>query len=246
MLRSVCISSRGGSALFSTDFEGSGKNAHSVSGLLTALTDISKRAVGAPVSYIVMKSLAITIVQADDTGIKVILFHDASYYRVLAHRIATEIMKAFTDKFPPSSYNTSDSSIFKHFNSSLGPAIRSASSYILHSLISRSRGAIQFAVVFSDGDAIFTYPSNANSLSVAANLQGLQFSFQEIADITNDQPFEITIEGQQVVTHVVLFGTTTVVLQIRADYHSKDVVNDVAETVDMLKLCFQTSEGLMA
>ena len=246
MLRSVCISSRGGFVLFSTDFEGSGKNIHSVSGLLTALTDISKRSVGSPVSYIVMNSLAITIVQSDDTGIKVILFHDASYYRILAHRIATEIMTAFTDKFPPTSYNTNDSSSFKHFNSSLGPAIRSASSFILHSLIERSRGAIQFAVVFSDGDAIFTFPSNANSLSVEANLQGLQFSFQEIADITNDQPFEITIEGGQVITHVVLFGTTTVVLQIRADFHSPPIVNDVTETLDMLKLCFQTSEGLMA
>ena len=246
MLRSICISSRGGFVLFSTDFEGSGKNVHSVSGLLTALTDISKRSVGSPVSYIVMKNLAITIVQAEDTGIKVILFHDASYYRVLAHRIATEILKAFTDKFPPSTYNITDSSMFKHFNSSLGPAIRSASSFILHSLIERLRGAIQFAVVFSDGDSIFTYPSNANTLTVAANLQGLQFSFQEIAGITNDLPNEITIEGEQVVTHIVLFGTTTVFLSIRADLHSNSVVTEVTETLDMLKLCFQTSEGLMA
>ena len=246
MLRSVCISSKGGFVLFSADFEGSGKNVHSVSGLLTALTDISKRSVGSPVCYIVMKKLAITIVQSEDTGIKVILFHDASYYRILAHRIATEIMKTFTEKFPPSTYNATDSSIFRHFNSSLGPAIRSASSFLLQSLIEKLRGAMQFAVVFSDGDAIFTFPSNANSLSVAANLQGLQFSFQEIADITNDQPYELVIEGEQVVTHVVLFGTTTVVLQIRAYYNSPAVVSEVAETIDMLKLCFQTSEGLMA
>lgn len=246
MLRSVCISSRGGFALFSADFEGNGKSVHSISGLLTALTDISKRSVGSPVSYIKMSSVAITIVQSEETGIKVILFHDASYYRVLAHRVATEIMKAFTEKFPPSMYNSTDSSNFKHFNSCLGPAIRSSSSFLLHSLIERLRGAIQFSVVFSDGDAIFTYPSNANSLSVAASLQALQFSVQEIADITNDQPHELTIEGAQVITHVVLFGTTTVILQIRADYHSAQIDSEVSETLDMLKLCFMTSEGLMA
>ena len=58
--------------------------------------------------------------------------------------------------------------------------------------------------------------------------------------------YEITIEGEQVVTHIVLFGTTTVFLSIRADLHSSSVVTEVTETLDMLKLCFQTSEGLMA
>lgn len=246
MLRSVCISSRGGFVLFSADFEGNGKNIHSISGLLTALTDISKRSVGCPVSYVLMKNLAITIVQSEETGIKVILFHDAAYFRVLAHRIATEIMKAFTERFPPSTYNGNDSSIFRHFNSSLGPAIRNASFFILHSLIERLRGAIQFAVVLIDGDAAFTYPSNANSLSVAANSQALQFSLSEIAGITDDQPYELIIEGVQIFTHVVLFGTAVVFLQIRADYHSTKVVADLTETLDMLRLCFQTSEGLMA
>lgn len=246
MLNTVTISAKGGFVLFSADLVGNSKNAISVSGLLTALLDVSTRGVGSPVSYIAMKNVAITIVQSEETGIKVILFHDAKYYRVLAHRIATEILKSFLERFPPNSFNTNDSSMFRRFNAALGPIIRSASSYLLHSLIERLHGAIQFSVVFSDGDAIFTYPSNADSLSVAANLQALQFSLQEIADLTSDSPYELVVEGGQVFTHVVLFGSTTVVLQVRADYHSPSAVAEISETVDMLRLCFQTSEGLMA
>jgi len=246
MLRSVFISTKGGFVLFSADFEGNQKNVHSLSGLFTALSTISVRSVGAPVSFIMMKKLAITIVQSDEYNIKVILFHDSEYYRELAKCIASEILRTFCERFPSNTYNTSDNSVFRHFNSALGPAIRSASSILLHSLIDRLRGAVQFSVVFSDGDSIFTYPSNADSLSVAANLQALQFSLQEIANITSDIPDELVIEGGQVFSHVALFGTTTVVLQIRADFHSHTVVDEVTETLNMLRLCFQTAEGLMA
>ena len=246
MLRSISISNRSGFVLFSADFEGSSKHVHSISGLFTALNDISKRSIGAPVSFIMMNKLAITVVYSEETGIKVILFHDSEYYRILAHCIAQEILRTFLEKFSPTTFNVSNNSTFKHFNSALGPAIRNSSSILLLSLIDRLRGAVQFSVVFSNGDSIFTYPSNANSLSVAANLQALQFSLQEMANLTSDTPDELIIEAGQVFSHVILFGTTTVVLQIRADFHSSTVISEVTETLNMLRLCFQTAEGLMA
>lgn len=246
MLRSICISSRGGFVLFSADFEGSGRNVNGVSGLITALTDISKRSVGFPVSYVLMKNLAITTVMSEETGIKVILFHDSSYFRTLAHQIASEIMKAFIEKFPPHTYNANDNSIFRHFSSSLGPSIRNASFAILHSLIERLRSAIPFAVILIDGDAAFTYPSNADSLSVASKSQPLQIHFGDIASLTSDTPYELIIEGVHLYTHIVMFGTVVVFIHVRADYHSPKVVADLSETLDMLRLCFHTSEGLMA
>ncbi|KAH0790068.1 hypothetical protein GPJ56_005963 [Histomonas meleagridis] len=245
-LKSICITAKSGIVIFSADFEGGSRNLRSFGGLITAMNDLSSRSVGAPVSYMVMSTIAITIVQSEETGIKVFIFHDATFYRSLAHCIATQILRAFLERFNPETLNLTDSSNFRRFNSGLGPAIRSASNIILLNLIDKLRGAIQFAVIFSDGDAIYTYPSNADSISVAANLQQLQFALQEVANLTQDVPYELVIEGGHIFSHIVLFGATTVVLQIRAQSHSPSVISQVKDTLAMLNLCFQTAEGLMA
>ena len=243
-LHSICITAKSGIMLFSADFEIGSRNYRSFGPLITAMNDLSTRSVGAPVSYMVMSTIAITVVQSEETGIKVIIFHDASYYRTLAQCIATQILRVFLERFSAESLNLTDASNFKRFNSSLGIAIRSASNLILHDLIDKLRGAIQFAVIFCDGDAIYTYPSNADSISVAANLQQLQFALQEVANLTQDLPYELIVEGGQIFSHIVLVGATTVILQIRAASHSQNVITKVKETLPMLSLCFQTSESL--
>lgn len=87
---------------------------------------------------------------------------------------------------------------------------------------------------------------SADSISVAANLQQLQFALQEMAELTSDAPSELVVEGGQIFSHVVLFGATTVVLQIRASSHSPEVVAQVKEALNMLGLCFKTAESLTA
>ena len=245
-LRSIIIAARSGILLFAADYEGNSKTMRSITALITALNDTASRSVGASVSYIMMSNVAITIAQSDETGIKVIIFHDANYYRALAACIANEVLRSFSDRFDVNSMNTSDVSNFRRFNCALGPAIRSASNAILHSLIAKLRGAIQFAVIFCEGDALYTYPSNADSISVAANLQQLQFALQEMALLTSDVPNELVVEGGQIFSHIVLFGATTVVLQIRAASHSEEVVQQVKEALNMLGLCFKTAESLTA
>ena len=245
-LRSIMIAARSGILLFAADYDGNSKAMRSVTALITALNDLANRAVGASVTHIMMSKLGITIAQSEETGIKVIIFHDANYYQAVAACIASEVLRSFQDRFDVSRLNTGDISNFRRFNCALGPAIRGASNAILHSLISKLRGAIQFAVIFCEGDALYTYPSNADSISVAANLQQLQFALQEMAVLTSDVPSELVVEGGQIFSHIVLFGATTVVLQIRAASHSPEVVQQVKDALNMLGLCFKTAESVMA
>lgn len=246
-LRSLFIVRKSGILLFNLNFDGSPqqKRANGVGALMTTLVDLTVRSVGINVSYIQTSSMGITIEQSEEVGVLIILFHDHDYGKSLARCIALEILRSFLDQFDPAYITREHNTInFKRFSASLGATIRAASFTLLHSLIDRLNNAIQFAIIFSD-TVLFTYPSNTDAISVAANLQQLQFALQEVATLMNDSPYELIVEGQSVFSHIILFGGTTVVLQIRAEYHSPEVISEVNSTLAMLDLCFSTSEGLL-
>ncbi|OHS95468.1 hypothetical protein TRFO_38453 [Tritrichomonas foetus] len=244
-LKSICITAKSGTVLFSSELSGVSRTQHSVGALITALVDLSTRSIGVPVSYICMNNIAITIAQSEDVGIKVVLFHDAAFYRELARCIANSILHVFCERFDPSDFKSTDTTNFRRFNNSLGPSIRDCAGYMIHSLVDRLRGAAQYAVVFNEGDPKFAYPSNADSITVAANLQQLQFAIQEVSNLTNDTPFELVVENEQLFTHIALIGTTIVILQVRAAMHSPEVLAEVKRTLEMVRLCAQTADCLM-
>ena len=243
MLHSICICSKSGQMLFSTDIEGGSKSFLALSGLMAVFQVNTKRCFGqdSTLNYLKLNNVAMTIAYNETSGVQVILIHHANYYRSLAKCIAQEILQSFSEHFG----NNSDQSQFKRFNALLGPAIQSASFSLLRSLLDETNGAIIYAVIFCEGDSLYAYPTNANLISVAANLQQLQFSLQETARLADDDPYELVTDSGQVITHIVLFGTTTIVLQVKKERHTPEVVAAVKSTIEMLDLCFRTAEGLM-
>ena len=244
-LKSICIAAKSGAVLFSSELSGQTRNLRGTAALITALSDLSIRSIGPTVSYICMSSVAMTIAHSEDVGIKVILIHDADFYRELANCIANSILHVFCERFDPSDFKSTDTTNFRRFNNSLGPAIRDCAGYLVHSLVDKLRGGAQYAVVFNEGDPKFAYPSNADSITVAANLQQLQFAIQEVSNLTNDTPFELVIENEQLFTHIALIGTTIVILQVRATQHSAEALAEVKRTLEMVRLCAQTADCLM-
>ncbi|KAK8866357.1 hypothetical protein M9Y10_009319 [Tritrichomonas musculus] len=246
-LQSICITAKSGAVLFVSELSGVSRNQRSIAALITALVDLSTRSVGTPVSYICMNNTAITIAQSEIFGIKAILFHDSNFYRELAQCIANSILHVFCERFDQSDLVSTDTMNFKRFNNSLGPAIRDCAGYMIHNLVDRlqTRGAAQYAIVFNEGDPKYAYPSNADSITVAANLQQLQFAIQEVSNITNDTPFELVVEDSELFTHIAITGTTIVILRIKAANHSPDVIADINRTLEMVRLCVQTADCLM-
>lgn len=245
MLRSICVTAKSGIVLFASDFEGGGLNVRLVAGLLTAMSEISVRAVGSPVNYIQMDHIAITVIHSEETGLKIVLFHDAELHRDLTRCISESLLKKFHELFDRSTFTSSNTEQFRRFSASLGPAIRGSSFSIISSMITRLRGAVQFAAIFSDGDTIFTYPNNTDALPVAANLQTLQLTLQEMAAAASDEASELCVETDSSTFHMVLFGGTTVVMQIRSTHYSEVAQKDVRETLKLLSLCFRIAESLM-
>lgn len=243
-LQSICIISKAGTLLFSSEIEGGSRNLRLVAALFRVVQTVAVRSVGTSMSYLMLDGTGITIATDKDVELRVIIFHDVNYQRELAACIAKEILHTFLARFEKSAIDSgNDTFNFRRFNSAIGQAIRGASSRLFQSVIDKLRGAVQFAVVFNEGDALFTYPFNASHISVAANLQQLQFSLQEMSTVADDTPNQLIIDCEQYVSHFVLFGSATVVLQLRKEYYSSDVVKEVNKTILMLDLCFRTAEG---
>jgi hypothetical protein len=245
-LKMICITARSGICLFCAEYDGAGRNTQMIGALLRAVNALAFQSVGASVSTIMMSHVGITVAQSEETGVQCVIFHGVNYFSSLARSIASQILRVFIDRYDAKELTGADTQIFRRFNGSLGPAIRSAANPILHNLVTKLRGAVQFAMIFCDGDTRYTYPSNLYSIRVAANLQQLQFTLQEMANLTGDSPSELVIEGGQIFSHVVFFGSATVVvIQIKAQSHSPEVVGQVKESLSMLELCFKTTEDLM-
>lgn len=246
-LKAIYILAKSGTVLFTSEFSGLPKTSTGIGGLITALLDVSSRSVFSPISYIRMNHLAVTICQNEYVGVKVVLFHDADFYRELAQAITSNILRSFCDRFSPEEIKHAvDNMLFKRFNTSLGPSIRDCSGHLIHDLVEKLRGSAHYAVVFNEGDPKFAYPSNADSITVAANLQQLIFAIQEVSNLTNDVPFELVVESNQLFSHIALIGSTIVILQIRKQVHSQEIVDKIKHTLDMVKLCAQTADCLTA
>jgi hypothetical protein len=65
-----------------------------------------------------------------------------------------------------------------------------------------------------------------------------------MADLVRDVPVKLVVGGGQLFSYLVMFGSTSVFLQVKADAHSSEVVAQVNEALAMLGLCFRTSEDL--
>jgi hypothetical protein len=102
-----------------------------------------------------------------------------------------------------------------------------------------------FAAIFSGNDIQETYPTSSDAVAVGATLDELQMALRELGQVVADQPVELVVEADQVVTRLVLFDfegeQTVLLLQLRASANSPAVIAQLQEMLDMLSLCLRTA-----
>jgi hypothetical protein len=251
-LKLILITNRGGNVVFSSEIESflnPGITVNAFGGLIIATQSRASATIGGHLAYLSLTNFALTIVTNPQAGLFLTVVADVNFPRALSHEIGLSILRTFSERWNPSSGTLNDPGGNRRFQGALGPAIRLASTSIFHALITRLRGVVLFAVIFSgDGDAKYTYPPNTDSITVGAALQQLQMSVTELAGLArrDEVPYELVVESEHAVTRLVFLGGTTLFIQIRATSHSGEVVRQVKETIAMVELCLATSDFFMA
>jgi hypothetical protein len=211
----------------------------SFAALISTVQVLSRLTAGGQIAHFALSNSALTIVQSPENGLGVAIFHDSSFYRCVAREIATCILREYSGRL-----NQSAGSISFPIGA-LKIAIQSAARSVMRWLTTKLRGVILFAAIFSGNDIQETYPTNSDAVSVGTTLDELQMSLRDLGRMVSDQPYELVIEADQVVTRLVLYEfeseETTLLLQLRAESNSPVVIAQLTEMLDMLALCLRTS-----
>jgi hypothetical protein len=211
----------------------------SFAALISTVQVLARLTAGGQIAHFALAHSALTIVQSPQNGLGVAVFHDSAFYRCVAREIALCILRDYSGRFNPNGGATSFPI------GALKLSIRSAARSVMRWLTARLRGAVLFAALFSGNDIQETYPTNSDAVSVGTTLDELQMALRDLGRTVADQPRELVVEADRVVTRLVLYEfeseETTLLLQLRAEANSAAVGAQLTELLEMLALCLRTS-----
>ncbi|ETK71780.1 hypothetical protein, variant 3 [Phytophthora nicotianae CJ01A1] len=171
MLRNVLIMASSGIVLFSKEYANAVAQPRLVGSLITAMLEFSNKASGAPVSYIQMSSVAVTVVTNDKHKVFCAMFHDTTDGASLSAFVAQELLAAFIvqhgDELGNMGHNLRD---FHRFQYRILSVIRESVKPIVRKL-QKQRGILK-AMLVVDG-AVTCATGDVDPIGVLANLQAL-------------------------------------------------------------------------
>jgi hypothetical protein len=210
----------------------------SFAALLSSVQLLARVTAGAHISHISLANSALTIVQSPQNGLAVAIFHDSAFYRCVARELALSVLRDYSERFNPSGVTSFPIGALKL-------AMQSASRTVMRWLTAKLRGVVLFAAIFSGNDIQETYPTSSDAVAVGATLDELQMSLRELGQLVPDQPVELVVESDQIITRLVLYdfeGEQTIfLLQLRASANSPAVLAQLQELLNMLALCLRTA-----
>jgi hypothetical protein len=231
----IIYRSNSGAPEFARGFRG---RENSFAALLSTVQHLARMTAGAAISHISLAATALTIVQSPQNGLAVAIFHDSTFYRCVARELAISVLRDYSERFNPNGITSFPIGALKL-------AMQSASRTVLRWLTTKLRGVILFAAIFSGNDIQETYPTSSDAVAVGATLDELKMALTELAQLVPDQPAELVVQSDQIMTRLVLYDfegeQTTLLMQLRASANSPAVLTQLREGLDMLALCLRTS-----
>ncbi|KAJ0409462.1 hypothetical protein P43SY_002352 [Pythium insidiosum] len=171
MLRNVLIMSASGIVLFSKEYVNAVAQPRLVGSLVTAMIEFSTKTTGAPVSYIELSTVAVTIVSDEVHKVSCALFHDTTDGAAFSSFIAKEILDAFISEFGAElgavGHNLRD---FHRFQYRIHTIIRDSSRQLLRKL--QGQRGIMKAILVSD-EKVQCATVDVDQIGVLANFQAL-------------------------------------------------------------------------
>ncbi|CAI5746816.1 unnamed protein product [Peronospora destructor] len=188
MLRNVLIMASSGIVLFSKEYVNAVAQPRLVGSLITAMLEFSNKASGAPVSYIQMSSVAVTVVTNDNHKVFCAMFHDTTDGASFSAFVAQELLAAFIaqhgDELGNIGHNLRD---FHRFQYRILSVIRESVKPIVRKL-QKQRGILK-AMLVMDG-AVTCATGDVDPIGVLANLQALVNSSIDTSDGVNSMTIQ--------------------------------------------------------
>ncbi|CAH0487983.1 unnamed protein product [Peronospora farinosa] len=180
MLRNVLIMASSGIVLFSKEYANAVAQPRLVGSLITAMLEFSTKTSGAPVSYIQMSFVAVTVVTNDKHKVFCAMFHDTTDGASFSAFVAQELLAAFIaqhgDELGNIGHNLRD---FHRFQYRILSVIRESVKPIVRKL-QNQRGILK-AMLVVDG-AVTCATGDVDPIGVLANLQALVNSSIDTSD----------------------------------------------------------------
>ncbi|CAH0482748.1 unnamed protein product [Peronospora belbahrii] len=193
MLRNVLIMASSGIVLFSKEYVNAVAQPRLVGSLITAMLEFSNKASGAPVSYIQMSSVAVTVVTDDNHKVFCAMFHDTTDGANFSAFVAQELLAAFIaqhgDELGNIGHNLRD---FHRFQYKILTVIRESVKPIVRKL-QKQRGILK-AMLVVDG-AVTCATGDVDPIGVLANLQALVNSSIDTMSFSGDDVNSMTIQS---------------------------------------------------
>mmetsp|Transcript_25782 Transcript_25782/g.57799 ORF Transcript_25782/g.57799 Transcript_25782/m.57799 type:complete len:269 (+) Transcript_25782:148-954(+) len=166
MVRTVLIiSTSSGVPLFSKELGKSIAQPRLVGSLLTAMVEQSVHAVGAPLSYMELSSVAVTLARDEARNVCCAIFHDPSFGPDFGKLLASQILHAFLEEYSEDLQASSFG-----FHRLLPSAIFGVIRPVLSRLQAHPSGAITRALVVSLDGSIIEWHEGLDRLTLVANL----------------------------------------------------------------------------
>ncbi|KAL7683643.1 hypothetical protein Plhal304r1_c040g0118131 [Plasmopara halstedii] len=193
MLRNVLIMASSGIVLFSKEYANAVAQPRLVGSLITAMLEFSNKASGAPVSYIQMSSVAVTMITNDKHKVFCAMFHDttdgASYSAFVAQELLTAFIAQHGDELGNMGHNLRD---FHRFQYRILSVIRDSVKPVVRKL-QKQRGILK-AMLVVDG-AVTCATGDVDPIGVLANLQALVNSSIDMMSFSGDDVSSMTIQS---------------------------------------------------
>ncbi|TDH66341.1 uncharacterized protein CCR75_002734 [Bremia lactucae] len=225
MLRNVLIMASSGIVLFSKEYVNAVAQPRLVGSLITAMLEFSSKASGAPVSYIQMSLVAVTVVTNDKHKVFCAMFHDTTDSARLSAFIAQELLAAFIvqhgDELGNVGHNLRD---FHRFQ------------YRIRSVILQQQRGILKAMLVIDG-AMTCATQDVDPIGVLANLQALVNSAFDMMSFSGDGVSSMTIQnGRNSCIHVsVVEGSDALVVVYKQGAQASKNTAAIMESVRALR-----------
>mmetsp|Transcript_25781 Transcript_25781/g.57797 ORF Transcript_25781/g.57797 Transcript_25781/m.57797 type:complete len:251 (+) Transcript_25781:148-900(+) len=191
MVRTVLIiSTSSGVPLFSKELGKSIAQPRLVGSLLTAMVEQSVHAVGAPLSYMELSSVAVTLARDEARNVCCAIFHDPSFGPDFGKLLASQILHAFLEEYSEDLQASSFG-----FHRLLPSAIFGVIRPVLSRLQAHPSGAITRALVVSLDGSIIEWHEGLDRLTLVANLDVVLSCASELMTSMGRGCGRVTIDG---------------------------------------------------